>query len=92
MTVSTLQLAEAREVVRSLLEELRLEAYLFEVEPRGAAWEIRVDCGINGQWQSLTLTAASGQLTASREDDAVREALLSSWREPLRACARSQPE
>jgi len=88
MTLSMQELAGAREIVRSLLEQLRLEAYLFEVEPHARNWEIRVDCGINEKWQSVVLEISSEQLTASREDGPAREALLTAWREQLGACAR----
>ena len=87
MTLSTLELASAREIVRSLLEQLRLEAYLFEVEPHARNWEIRVDCGINEQWQSVRIEISSEQLAASREDGPARDALLAAWHEQLRACA-----
>ena len=88
MPLSTLELANAREIVRSLLEQLRLEAYLFEVEPHEPNWKIRVDCGINEQWQSVALEISSEQLTASREDGPARDALLTAWSEQLGACAR----
>lgn len=87
MTLSTLELASAREIVRSLLEQLRLEAYLFEVEPHARNWEIRVDCGINEQWQSVLIEISSEQLAASREHGPARDALLAAWHEQLRACA-----
>jgi hypothetical protein len=92
MTVSTVDLANAREIVHELLEQLRLEAYLFEVEPRALNWKIRVDCGINGQWQSLVLEVDPGQLSASREDGAARAALLSAWSNQLHECTRSEDE
>ena len=34
MSISTLELAEARESAKSILEELQLDAYIYEVEPR----------------------------------------------------------
>ena len=89
MTVSTVELANAREIVHELLEQLQLEAYLFEVEPRAPGWKIRVDCGIEGQWQSLILDVDPAQLSASRADSAARAALLDDWGLQLRACTRS---
>jgi hypothetical protein len=88
MALSILELASAREMVRSLLEQLRLEAYLFEVEPHARNWKIRVDCGINEKWQSMVLEISSEQLTASREDGPARDALLAAWHDQLGACAR----
>ncbi|MGD2073674.1 MAG: hypothetical protein PVI91_07850 [Gammaproteobacteria bacterium] len=88
MTVSTLELANARETVRGLLEQLQLEAYLFEVEPGTTEWRIRVDCGVDGQWQSLVLDVAAEELSASRKDGPARAALLSAWGAQLHACTR----
>ena len=88
MTLSILELASAREMVRSLLEQLRLEAYLFEVEPHARNWEVRIDCGTNEKWQSAVLEISSTQLTASREDGPARDALLAAWRDQLDACVR----
>jgi hypothetical protein len=88
MTLSTLELASAREIVRSLLEQLRLEAYLFEVEPHARTWKIRVECGINEQWQSVVLEISSEQLAAGHADGPAREAVLTAWHTQLGACAR----
>jgi len=88
MTLSILELASAREIVRSLLEQLRLEAYLFEVEPHARNWKIRIDCGINEKWQSAVLEITREQLTASREAGPARDAVLTAWHEQLSACAR----
>ena len=44
MPVSINDLALAREAVSKVLEELQLDAYIFEVEPREGQWEIRVEC------------------------------------------------
>ena len=74
--------------MRGLLEQLRLEAYLFEVEPHARNWEFRIDCGINEKWQSAVLEISSTQLTASREAGPARDAVLSAWHEQLDACVR----
>lgn len=87
--VSTFELAEAREAAAELLETLGLAAYLFEVEPRaGGEWELRVDCAVDGGWQSTTLSVEKAGLLASRTDATRREALLAAWRTRLSACTR----
>ncbi len=89
MTLSMLELATAREIVRSLLDQLRLRAYLFEVEPGAAHWQVRVDCAVNAQWQSALLEVEHHQLMAAEHAGAARETLLAAWRQQLRACARN---
>ena len=74
--------------MRGLLEQLRLEAYLFEVEPHARNWEVRIDCGINEKWQSAVLEISSTRLTARREAGPARDAVLSARHEQLGACAR----
>lgn len=44
MRLSEKELNEARDTVQTLLEQLGLAAYLFEVEPRTDHWEVRVEC------------------------------------------------
>lgn len=86
MNISTGRLIEAREVTSGLLEQLGLEAYLFEVEPREGPWEVRVECARNGQWQSATLAVDIVRLLDSRADAAVRARMLADWGERLAAC------
>lgn len=92
MAVSILELANAREIVRDLLEELQLEAYIFEVEPKDPHWQIRLDCGLGDQWQSLMFEVDFERLKASKESDQVREEILAAWQKHLGACARTGHE
>ncbi len=87
---SAAELAEARDVVQSLLETLGLRAYLFEVEPRESGqWVVRIDCALNGEWQSTSLEVPWQALRACREDPAARRALLAQWRPHLDHCRRA---
>lgn len=91
MNISTRELIEAKEAAADVLERLGLEAYVFEVEPRAGLWEVRVDCGHGGGWQSVTLAVDVGRLLASRENAAVRARLLDEWSGPLAACRYPGP-
>ena len=88
MPLSTVELAEARDIAQSLLDELGLRAYLFEIEPRGQDWELRIDCALNGEWQSTRLQVTSRALQDSRADAAARQALVAQWRPHLEHCRR----
>ncbi|WP_455234670.1 hypothetical protein [Thiogranum longum] len=88
MTISTLELARARDTVRGLLDELRLEAYLFEVEPREGSWEIRVECGSGGEWQAVALEVTPDDLRASSEPGRERDSMLAAWQQALGGCAQ----
>jgi len=86
MRLSTEDLIQAKEATRTLLERLGLAAYLFEVEPREKLWQVRVDCAVDGGWQSITLDVDLKQLLMCRNDPGVHEQILAQWRKQLAAC------
>lgn len=91
MPLSIAQLAQARERCAELLEELGLEAYLYEIEPREGLWELRIDCALTrpGTWESTSLPVAAEALLAASEGSAARQQLLSEWRRHLSACKQN---
>ncbi len=84
MELSEKALTQARDTVESLLEQLGLATYLFEVEPRTDHWEVRVECAPNSGWQSSVLNVDDQWLAACRTDAAARGQLLEQWRKRLR--------
>ena len=50
MSESIVELAQIRELVTKILDELQLDAYLFEVEPREGQWELRVKYHISYEY------------------------------------------
>jgi hypothetical protein len=90
MTLSRSELAQARDVISRVLEELGLDAYLFEVEPREGPWEIRVECAVDDGWETCRLRANKEYLLRGTDDAAVHEVLLDNWREALSDCRRRQ--
>lgn len=83
MDLSAKNLAEARDTVGRLLEQLGLSAYLFEVEPYADQWKVRVECARNSGWQSSLLVVDDNMLRACRTDRVARDYLLDEWRERL---------
>ena len=88
MTLSMTELAQAREVVRRVLEELQLDAYLYEVEPCEGQWEVKVECPTEGGWETCRLTANKEYLLRGVDDAVVHEVLIDNWREALADCRR----
>lgn len=80
MDLSTQELVKAKEAVAALLEALRIDAYLFDVEP-GDPCRVRIECAVPDGWQTIDLTVESERLLAGP-----REALLQEWRPRLAAC------
>jgi hypothetical protein len=83
MNLTTENMAEAKNTVGNLLEQLGLTAYLFEVEPRTDHWEVRVECALDSGWQSSVLNVDDKALRACRTDHFVRDQLLGEWRRRL---------
>lgn len=88
MTLSMHELAQAREVVTRVLDELGLDAYLFEVEPHQGQWEIKVECAVDDGWESCRLSADREYLLRGIDDAVVHAVLTDNWREALSACRR----
>jgi len=90
MPLSIEELAAAREAAAALLDEVGLEAHLFEIEPHKGEWELAVECAIDTGWTTIKLLVEKGQLLASRDDTRVRASLLQDWRDKLAACKRQE--
>jgi len=88
MTLSMTELAQAREVVGRVLDELRLDAYLFEVEPHEGHWEIRVECPVAEGWETCRLTADKEYLLRGTDDAVVHAVLVDAWGDALADCRR----
>ena len=83
MDLTAKNLAEAKETVGNLLEQLGLSAYLFEVEPRADQWQVRVECALDSGWQSSVLSIDDSALRACRIDRLARDQMLAEWRKRL---------
>ena len=86
MTLSVVELARVREEVAQLLDELRLDAYLFEVEPQNAHWEVKIECAVTEGWETFRLTAEKQNLLRARDNIETHKQLLNDWRSALTAC------
>jgi len=83
---NAIDLIRAREVIGSVLEQLDVDAYLFEVEPREAQWELKVECAIDEGWGSFTLALDEPLLKSESE----QAALLEQCRTALATCKRER--
>lgn len=86
MELSAEELARMRRNVASLLEELQLETYLFDIEPNPGQWEIKVECATHDGWGTFRLTAERDYLLHGRDDAVAHAVLLDNWRDSLAAC------
>lgn len=86
MPLSTAELANAREIVSKILDELRFDAYLFEVEPGEDKLEITVECAVEGGWETVKLIVDKDHLLRGIDDPGAHQLLLNNWRNVLSAC------
>ena len=91
MELSVDELAQIRETVSALLDELQLEAYLFEVEPQEGQWEIKLECAMDEGWETFQLSAEKDYLLHGSEDAVAHNVILDNWREALAACRIKSP-
>lgn len=83
VALTTDELVAAKEAVARLLDELRLAAYLFEVEPREGDWEVRIECELEDGWRITHLDIAKDDILASARDPLMRASLLRTLRTHL---------
>lgn len=88
MTLSIIELARARETAAALLEELGLDAYLYEVEPRGDRWEVKVECAADGGdvWGRVAVSLPKDTLLNLPDDVGAHQRVLDEWRQRFSAC------
>ena len=93
MSLSTLDLAKARVSANTILEELQLDAYIYEVEPRNETWELKIECAceVDGGWESIIIQVPRRMLLDSFDDTKARQHLLEFWKKKLAACKFRQP-
>lgn len=85
--VSTHELRGTREAVEGLLEELGVRAFLYTIEQKDGAWTARIECAIDGGWQTQVLPVDPHALAASLRDPELRARLRADWASRLRACS-----
>lgn len=92
MTLSVEELVIVREAANAILEELELDAYLFEVEPQNSHYELLVECACetNGGWASLSLTVPKDMMLAGFDDANIKRQLFEYWNKKLSACKRKK--
>jgi len=92
MPLSTSDIAIARETANKILEELQLDAYVFEIEPVNENWELKIECAceIDGSWQSFTIQVPRQMLMNGLVDDTAKRHLFEYWKKKLVACKVQQ--
>lgn len=87
--LSIQELAKARINASAILEELQLDAYIYEVEPHDSAdWEIKIECAsdINGGWEMITLKVPKDMLLDSDHEHTAKASLYAYWKKKLNRC------
>ncbi|MDH5389382.1 MAG: hypothetical protein OEY06_13170 [Gammaproteobacteria bacterium] len=88
MSLSIVELATARDAVMMILDELRIDAFLYSLEPKDDAWELIVECAcqVNGGWERIELQVPKAMLLGSFDDNVARQRFLEFWKDKLADC------
>ena len=88
MAISTLELAKARESASTILEELQLDAFIYEVQPRDDVWELTIECAceVDGGWETVVLQVPKRMLLDGFDDDKVKQQLTEYCKKMLADC------
>ena len=91
-TLSTVELAKARVNASAILEDLKLDAYIYEVEPHDGDWEIRVECACetNGNWEMISLKVPKDMLLESDHEHTAKASLYAYWKKKLSRCKQRE--
>jgi hypothetical protein len=94
MPLSMIDLAQARDAMAGLLDEIGLEAYLFDIQPKNGQWELKVECALEARegWERIIVAVPGDILLASRHDPAAHEHLAGLLREKLIDCKLQTPD
>jgi len=92
MSLSTVEIAQARDTANKILDELRLDAYIFELEPRDDVWELTIECAcdIDGGWESIMLQIPKKMLLDSFDNETAKQRLFEYWKKMLADCKLRQ--
>jgi SHS2 domain-containing protein len=85
------EIADIREGIQRVLEDIGLRAFAFTAEHKEGGWSVHVECDTGAGWQVVTLPVEAAEVRASLRDAAVRDRLRAQWDARLRACARRDP-
>lgn len=90
MNPTTGELLQAREVACSLLRELSLAAYLYDLEPHGEHYELKVECACSsdGEWTSTSLVIPRTVMLRGADDPIVKHRIKDQLRKKLALCKR----
>ncbi len=88
MSISTLDLAKARESANIILEKLQLDAFIYAVEPRDDVWELTIECAceVDGGWETIVLQVPKQMLLDSFDDYKAKQQLFEYWKKKLADC------
>ena len=79
MSLTQAVLIAARHAASQLLDQMGLENYLFEVEPRPGSWAVHIEHPRNGAWHEQTLVASERELLETLDDPDRRVSLANRW-------------
>lgn len=88
MQITSNQLIQARETVTTLLDEIGLENYMFEIKPQQGRWDINLECNTDQGWECIQLSANEEYIVRGKDDAVLHQFLIDEWSEQLKHARR----
>lgn len=89
MMLSTSEVARARQTVSRVLDEMGLDAYLFEIEPGEDDWQLHLECAAEDGWSRLTVNLDADTLAQAAEDEGAFRRVMARCAEACGECKRA---
>jgi hypothetical protein len=69
---------------------MRLDAYIFELEPHNETWKLTIECAceIDGGWKSITIRVPKKHLLQSFFDEDIKSDLYDYWQKQSADCKK----
>lgn len=90
MEITSDQVTQAYDTLVALLEEIGLENYLFDVEPREGQWGVNIECAAEDGWATFQLSASAEYIARGKDDAVLHQFLLEEWSEALTCCKKKK--
>ncbi len=86
MTTTSSDFIQARLLIDEILDELGIDAYLFEIEPHDGQWQLKVECAVDEGWGSFSVALDETKVYAGFNGDTARNEIKEQCRQSLIAC------
>lgn len=86
VTFSIEELAQVRNNLDKIFEELGLDAYVYEVEPHEGLWQLTIECATEDGWERVQFGAKEEYFLRGVDDTIIHDTLIDGLKGALAGC------